>query len=244
MTISTRRQLLASAAIIVFSRAAFGHTILGKLPWRPNEVYPPEPLGSPGWHFFTPGEAATVDAMVDRFIPADELGPGGKQAGCTVFIDRQLSGPYGTYEWLYMKGPFPADPLPSQGLQSPLTPRQQYRLGLAALNAYCRGKYDNRAFAQLDADAQDKLLDGMEKGEVQLPEFSARMLFGTVLANTMEGFFADPIYGGNRDMAGWKLIGFPGTRYDYRDVMQNPNKPYSLPPVGLKGRVSADRSPT
>jgi gluconate 2-dehydrogenase gamma chain len=52
----------------------------------------------------------------------------------------------------------------------------------------------------------------------------------------MEGYFADPIYGGNRDMVGWKLVGFPGTRYDYRDVMEKPNQAYALPPVGLKGR--------
>ena len=56
----------------------------------------------------------------------------------------------------------------------------------------------------------------------------------------MEGFFADPIYGGNRGMAGWKLVGFPGTRYDYRDVIDNPNKPYTLPPVPIKGRGEWD----
>ncbi len=52
----------------------------------------------------------------------------------------------------------------------------------------------------------------------------------------MEGFFSDPIYGGNRDMVGWKLVGFPGTRYDYRDVMAKPNQPYTLPPVTIQGR--------
>ena len=64
----------------------------------------------------------------------------------------------------------------------------------------------------------------------------ARMLFAAIYANTVEGYFADPIYGGNRDMVGWKLVGFPGTRYDYRDVMQKPNQTYTLPPVALQGR--------
>jgi gluconate 2-dehydrogenase gamma chain len=56
------------------------------------------------------------------------------------------------------------------------------------------------------------------------------------MANAMEGFFADPIYGGNRDMAGWKLIGFPGARYDYRDHVGKHNQPYPLPPVSILGR--------
>ena len=63
-----------------------------------------------------------------------------------------------------------------------------------------------------------------------------KYFFGLLLDNVTEGFFADPIYGGNRDMAGWKLVGFPGTRYDYRDVVARPNQPYTLPPVGLQGR--------
>jgi gluconate 2-dehydrogenase gamma chain len=88
----------------------------------------------------------------------------------------------------------------------------------------------------LNADEQDKLLASMEKGEVALPSFSSRMLFSVIHANTLEGYFADPIYGGNRDMAGWKLVGFPGVRYDYRDVIEKPNQAYMLLPVGMQGR--------
>lgn len=239
MSMSTRRQLLAGAALLVFSKTAFGHTITGLLPWQPNVANPPMP-GRPGtWLFFTADEAALVEAMIDRLIPTDSLGPGAKQAGCAVFIDRQLAGPYGTNDGLYMQGPFPANPLPSQGLQTPLTPREQYRQGLAALVSYCSAHFANRRFQELPDDEKDKLLGGMEKGAIELPGFSARMLFNAVLTNTMEGYFADPIYGGNKDMVGWKLVGFPGTRYDYRDVMQKPNQPYTLPPVSLKGRATS-----
>ena len=219
------------------SRTALGHTIGGTLPWRPNEIYPPTPVLPGGWLFFTPGEAAIVEAMADRFIPADALGPGGRQAGCAVFIDRQLSGPYGTHEGLYMQGPFPPNPLPTQGLQNPMIPRQQYRQGLAALTEYCHTHFGNRGFPELGGEEQDRLLGGMEKSQVELPGFNARVLFGVVLANVMEGYFADPIYGGNRDMAGWKLVGFAGARYDYRDVIARPNQPYTLPPMGLQGRA-------
>ena len=132
--------------------------------------------------------------------------------------------------------PFSQAPLPTQGLQSPLTPRQQYRLGLAALASYCATTFNGRGFVQLTIDEQEKLLAGMEKGEVKLPNFQSRMLFSAIHGNTIEGYFADPIYGGNRDMAGWKLVGFPGARYDYRDVIEKPNQAYTLPPVGMQGR--------
>jgi gluconate 2-dehydrogenase gamma chain len=231
----TRRSLLASAALLITTSGVSARVVTKVLPWKPNEAYPVTPVVPGGWLFFTANEAAMVDAFVDRLIPTDDLGPGAKEAGVTTFIDRQLTGPYGGHDWLYMQGPFSQNPLPTQGLQSPLTPRQQYRQGLAALEAHCTSTF-NRGFTQLNAEEQDRLIAGLEKGEVQLPNFSGRMLFTAIYTNTIEGFFADPIYGGNRDMAGWKLVGFPGVRYDYRDVMDKPNQPYTLPPVGLQGR--------
>jgi gluconate 2-dehydrogenase gamma chain len=232
----TRRSLLASAALLITTGSASARMVTKVLPWDPNEAYPVVPVRPGGYLFFTAEEAAVVDAIVDRLIPTDELGPGAKDAGVTTFIDRQLTGPYGGHDTLYMQGPFSQTPLPTQGLQSPLTPRQQYRLGLAALGSYCATTFSGRGFVQLTIDEQEKLLAGMEKGEVKLPNFQSRMLFSAIHGNTIEGYFADPIYGGNRDMAGWKLVGFPGTRYDYRDVMEKPNQAYLLPPVGMQGR--------
>ena len=238
---STRRQLLAATALVSLSPHIPVEAARG-LPWTANEAYPPTPARPGPWLYFTADEAAAVEAIVDRLIPADELGPGGKEAGCAVFIDRQLMGPFGTHEWLYMQGPFPANPLPSQGMQSPLTPRQQYRLGLAALAEHCRANFGGRTFPQLAAADQDKLLTDLEKGDLHLTGISGTLFFNTILANTMEGFFADPIYGGNKDMVGWKLVGFPGVRYDFRDVIARPNQPYTLPPVSLQGRPEWNRA--
>jgi gluconate 2-dehydrogenase gamma chain len=232
----TRRSLLASAAFLIATQGVSARVVTKVLPWQPNQAYPVPPVIPGGYLFLTPAEAATVDAIVDRLIPTDDLGTGAKDAGVTTFIDRQLMGPFGGHDWLYMQGPFSSTPLPTQGLQSPLVPRQQYRLGLAALETYCKTAFNGRGFVQLNADEQEKLLTAMEKGEVQFQNFSSKMLFSAIYANTMEGFFADPIYGGNRDMAGWKLIGFPGVRYDFRDVIEKPNQAYMLPPVGLQGR--------
>jgi gluconate 2-dehydrogenase gamma chain len=232
----TRRSLLASAAFLVTTGGATARVVTKVLPWKPNEAYPVAPVTLGGYLFFTLAEARVVDAIVDRLIPTDDLGLGAKDAGVTVFIDRQLTGPYGGHDWLYMQGPFSSTSLPSQGLQSSLTPRQQYRLGLAALASHCNTTFGGRGFEQLSPDEQDKLLTGMEKGEVKLSGFDSKMLFSAIHTNTIEGYFADPIYGGNRDMAGWKLVGFPGVRYDFRDAIDNPNQAYPLPPVAMQGR--------
>ena len=187
-----------------------------------------------GWYFFNHEEALAVEAIVDRLIPADELSVGGKDAGCAVFIDRQIAGSYGDSSRLYMKGPF-LPGLPTQGYQGSATPAMRYRAGLAAIDAYLRKTKGGRGFAQLPPHEQDAFLKEMEAGKVDLGKVNGKAFFNLILQNTMEGFFADPIYGGNRDMVSWKMIGFPGARYDYRDHISKHNQPYPNGPVSITG---------
>jgi gluconate 2-dehydrogenase gamma chain len=235
----TRRRLLVSTALFVSaglaSRAFARDFTGGVLPWEPSDTSPPIPVRLGPWIYFTADEAAAVEAIVDRLIPPDEFGPGGKQGGCAVFIDRQLAGTFGDSSRLYMRPPF-AKGAPSQGLQSPIVPKERYRTSLAALDEYCKTRFAGKGFAALDAAQQDQVLTGLENSEIKLRNCSGKEFFETILANTMEGFFADPIYGGNRDMVGWKLVGFPGARYDYRDHVSKHNQPYQLPPVSILGR--------
>ena len=144
-----RRELLATTAVILLSwvTSANARVIKGSLPWTPNAGAPPEPATSITWVYFTADEGAAVEALVDRLIPPDPQTPGGKDAGCAVFIDRQLAGPYGSAEGLYMRGPF-TDGTPQQGDQSPLTPAARYRQALAALDKYCRATYAGKSFTQ------------------------------------------------------------------------------------------------
>jgi gluconate 2-dehydrogenase gamma chain len=192
-------------------------------------------VAEPGQYaYFTPVEFTWVETAVSRLIPNDALGPGAKEAGVATFIDRQLSGPYGRAETWYMQGPWKKG-TKEQGYQLKLTPAQLYRTAIADVDAWC-SKNGKRPFAELDAAEQDKLLHDLEQGHIELARAPAKDFFAMLLQNTIEGFLADPMYGGNRDFSGWKLIGFPGPRYNYVAEIDQYGKRYAMAPVGLLGR--------
>lgn len=232
-----RRLFLSSVAMLTVTATSpsFARSLSGALPWAPMASDPPMQVLPGGWQFFTPQEAALVEAIVDRIIPADDLSIGGKEAGCAVYIDRQLTGAFGTSSRLYTQGPFlPA--LPTQGYQGEANPAQRYRTGLAAIDSFLKQR-DGKSFAELQPAEQDAFLTAMEAGKVELPNgVKSSGFFGLLLQNTMEGFFADPVYGGNKDMVSWRMLGFPGARYDYRDHVGKHNQPYPQPPVSIEGR--------
>ena len=229
-----RRQLLGSSAVALLlnSKGARAAVIKGGLPWKPGSADPPTAVTHDGWHYFTLKEAATVEAFVDRLIPPDPQTPGGKDIGCAIFIDRQLAGPYGRNESVYMMGPFQQG-TKQQGPQSPLSVAQQYRKALAALDDACRGKYGGKGFADLSDVQKDEVITGLENGSFKLDGFDGQSFFTLILTDTRNGFLADPIYGGNKNMAAWKMIGFPGTHYDYRDWIDRHNQRVTLPTVSI-----------
>ncbi len=236
----TRRGLLSAtatlgAAAVTGGVEARARTISGEMPWAPGEANAPHPAPAGGYQFFTPTEAAFIEAAVSRLIPNDELGPGAKEAGVAIFLDRQLGGAYGSAETWYMQGPW-ADGTEQQGYQTRLTPAQVYRAAIKALDGYCRERFQNRTFAQLPPQDQDSILERLEQKKINLSSVKAEIFFDLLHQNTIEGFFSDPIHGGNRDMVGWKLIGFPGARYDYRPYVDKYNQRLNLAPVSIMGR--------
>jgi len=188
--------------------------------------------------FFSAAEVAFVDAAVARLIPADELGPGAKEAGVTYFIDQQLFGGWGTMAKMYRQGPHP-EGTPQQGYQSPLTPQEIYRAAIREINSLIP-----RPFDKLAASEQDELLHRLEDGKLSLESVPGRFFFNLLLDNTIEGLFCDPIYGGNRDKLGWKLVGFPGVAAVYTTLVDKHGVPYEVEPVSildmLEGRAAAD----
>ena len=181
--------------------------------------------------YLTEPEVRFLDAAVERLIPTDELGPGGKDAGITCFIDRQLGSTWGSHGRHYRSGPW-LEGTPEQGFQSRLTPQEIYRIGIREINDYCRACHE-KPFEQLAPPKQEEVLKALEKGEVDLPSLSSKLFFDLLWRNTEEGFFADPIYGGNRGKVGWKLVGFPGVPSGaYKDHLDNP-APYRVEPVSI-----------
>ena len=181
--------------------------------------------------FLTAPEVRFLEAAAERLIPTDELGPGGCDAGVAVYIDRQLLSAWGVHGRNYRSGPWP-EGTPEQGFQSPLVPQEIYRIGIREINDHCVRAYD-RQFDQLAADRQDEVLKALEKDEIELPSLSSKLFFNLLLRNTEEGYFADPIYGGNRDKVGWKLLGFPGLPSGaYREHLDK-SEPYRAEPVSI-----------
>ena len=134
--------------------------------------------------FLNDDDAATVAAFTERLMPGAPGKPGARDAGVLNYIDLALSGAYADQQ-------------------------DFYRHGLAALDAYCR-KTHNAPFVRLPAAQQDEVITALEQGKAGGFTWpSAQAFFNTVRTHTMEGMFADPLYGGNKDFAGSRLIGFP-----------------------------------
>lgn len=183
--------------------------------------------------FFNEREWAFINAAVARLIPADELGPGAREAGVPEFIDRQMNTPYATGSIWYMQGPFNPDVPKEMGYQLPLVPKQIYNLGIADADEWCQGQY-HQPFAGLTPEQQDAALSQFEAGSAAFKQLPSSLFFSYLLQNTREGFFSDPIHGGNKGMVGWTLINFPGARADFMDWVERGER-YPLPPVSING---------
>jgi gluconate 2-dehydrogenase gamma chain len=194
----------------------------------------PAALPPATYEFLNLEEAAFVEALVDHMVPADELSPKGTDIGINIYIDRALAGAWGKGDRLYMQGPWKRG-VPSQGYQLPLTPAQFYRAGITATNTHCRKTYSNKRFDQLSEAQREEVLRALSGGRITFDDgLPSRAFWGMVYQTVMEGMFADPIHGGNRNKAGWKLIGFPGAIAVHRENVEKfKNKPFPNDPVSI-----------
>jgi gluconate 2-dehydrogenase gamma chain len=145
------------------------------------------PNGAEHGAFFNHADAATIAAFTERIMPSEPGKPGARDADVLNYIDLALAGAYAELQ-------------------------DFYRRGIASLDAHCRATF-KESFVHLTPEKQDEVLAALEEGKAS--EFTyptAREFFVTLRVHTMEGMFADPLYGGNRDFAGWRLVGFPGAQ--------------------------------
>jgi gluconate 2-dehydrogenase gamma chain len=180
--------------------------------------------------FFNPEEAAFIEAAVARLIPADDQWPGALEAAVPNYMDKQLAGAWGAGQRLYRSGPWQQG-TPSQGYQWPFTPAELFHTALAAINKELAQA--SMPFAKMSADQQDAYLRSLEAGGKNLGGVPSDEFFAALWAFTVEGFFSDPVYGGNRDMVGWRMIGFPGAYASYYDLVDRHGIEIDRPPMSL-----------
>src|SRR6202049_5282296 len=175
--------------------------------------------------FFTEEEALIVAAAAARIFPSDDSGPGAKEAGVVIYIDRQLAGPYGPDRYRYTQGPFDENAAREFGYQGKATPSESYREGLKGL----------KGFDSLSPEEQDKKLRQIENTH----------LFALLRQNTIEGMFSDPVHGGNVDMVGWQLVGFPGPRMsNAAEIDKYYGKAFRPKPISLEQIVGGKVRPS
>ncbi len=184
----------------------------------------------PLYVFFNAYEADFIEAAVERLIPADEVGPGALQAGVNNYLDKQLGGAWGAGERLYRSGPWQQG-TPTQGYQLPFTPAELFHTAIRAINTSFQKQ--GITFKDLSADEQDAYLKSLESSDDDLDGVPAKEFFSILLKMTVEGYFSDPVYGGNKDMVAWKMIGFPGAYASYYDAIDRHGVKFEREPMSL-----------
>jgi gluconate 2-dehydrogenase gamma chain len=171
------------------------------------------PSGSEHGAFFNHDNAATIAAFTERIMPSAPDKPGAQDAGVLNYIDLALSGAYADLQ-------------------------DFYRRGLAQLDAYCRKTY-NAPFVRLGATRQDEVIKALDEGKATGFTWpTAQEFFNTIRTHTMEGMFADPIYGGNKDFAGWRLVGFPGAQAIFTPTDLQSRQAFARAPmIGLQAQA-------
>jgi gluconate 2-dehydrogenase gamma chain len=184
----------------------------------------------PVYLFFNADEARFIEAACERLIPADELGAGALLAAVPNYLDKQLGGAWGAGERLYRSGPW-ASGTATQGYQLPFTPAELFH---TSLRAVIRDLGEHRTpFHEMSADNQDTYLKSLEAGALDLDGVPSPVFFEALLQMTVEGFFSDPVYGGNRDMVAWRMIGFPGAYADYFEAVDRHGMKFEREPMSL-----------
>jgi len=156
--------------------------------------------------FFNHDDAATMAAFTERLMPGAPDKPGALDADVLNYIDLALAGAYADLQ-------------------------EFYRHGLTQLDAYCQKTY-KKPFVQLGTAQQDEVLTALDDGKATGFAWpTAQAFFNTVRTHTMEGMFADPLYGGNKDFAGWRLVGFPGAQMFYSPTEMASKEAFSRSPI-------------
>jgi gluconate 2-dehydrogenase gamma chain len=218
--------------------AAVGAAVTVKAGDALRPITRPATTAPPPLRFFNDAQARTITAMAERIFPKDAAGPGATDAHVVHYIDGRLSGAWGLGVKTYRQGPYITPMDTGHGFQLAMTPRDVYKNALDALDAYCTRTF-GKSFDELTTQQQDDTLHALQQGTVDtFTTVPAATFFTIFRQNVIEGLFADPLYGGNAGLVGWKWIGFPGDPEAYGDpyghLIDKFNTSYNVEPQPLR----------
>jgi gluconate 2-dehydrogenase gamma chain len=223
-TSNSRRDFFKSSLITISSA-----TLSSAVPGIASP--PPEPKQG----FFSESEKEFLRSAVDRLIPPDERWPGAAEAGVVNYIDLQMAGAWGRGELLYMHGPFRPGKW-TQGYQLEYTPAELFRRSIGAINRECHAA--GTPFTRMSNAEQDTYLAKLEKGGIDVNGCPSKIFFDHLLDQTVQGFFSDPIYGGNKNKVGWRMLDFPGVYADYFDLVDQHGIDFHREPLSIGDETS------
>lgn len=164
-------------------------------------------------------EFEILNQATERIFPEDDLGPGAIGLGVGYFIDQQLAGSYGENSKEYMQAPFYEGEV-TQGYQSRLKRNELFRQGIQLMQQEAQSRFDAN-FVDLEGEQMDEILTAFQEDEVSMKATSSQFFFRLLRQATLEGAYADPIYGGNNNMDGWRMKGFPGHQASYINEIES-----------------------
>lgn len=232
----SRRNFLKNSGLVLGGLVVGG--VAGSLlrtpqaPQQPGVTPAPTADYNQALMYFSPEQFKVIEAACERIFPEDELGPGAKALGAAYFIDHQLAGDWGFNSREYMQGPFyPGEA--TQGYQGRLKRREVFDIGIQEMNNYSTSQQQGKRFYELTGEQQDAVLKAFQTDEVKLTTISASHFFTMLRASTLEGVYSDPLYGGNKNMDGWKMKNFPGNQMAYTQVIEQ-DKFVKMAPLSLR----------
>ena len=228
---NSRRNFLKSGLIAISTAA---------LPATASATVAAPAIPAAAQHFFNEPERHFLAAAVDRLIPPDESWQGAAEAGVVNYIDLQMAGDWGKGNLIYRHGPFRKGSW-TQGYQLEYTPAELFRRSINAINASFSSR--GTTFSLLPPAEQDAYLQRLEKGEFDLDGVPSNIFFDFLWKHTQEGFFSDPMYGGNKNKVGWRMVGFPGAYTDFYDLVDKHGMDFHREPVGI-GEGGMHMNPT
>jgi gluconate 2-dehydrogenase gamma chain len=183
--------------------------------------------------FFNQDQFAIVEAAAERIFPEDENGPGAKKLNVAYYIDHQLASGWGTGAKEYTQGPFyPGES--TQGYQGHLNRQQLFEISLKGIEDYSLKTY-KKSFKDLEAEEQDDVLTELSEGSLSFIGVNSAYFFNLLRTATLEGVYSDPLYGGNRNMEGWKMKNFPGHQMSFANIIES-DKFHKIKPQGLNSQ--------